>query len=216
MNSSSGNVSADRVQALVTSFEVPCRIRRLSMKILKPRRPAESSKKENHRAETCWTMSAWLSVRCPCRSTLVRTSNSRPEWPSARASIRRRTPRTRRGGGTFAEVEERSPRSEAGSRRDWEARDRGNESHPRRCERVAEARGCVGARKRRKARGREDKREKERAWERGWRRSAVRAAANSKAGPTALIVCSPLVIARRELAREIANARESRLSQRDF
>jgi len=49
--------------------------------------------------------------------------------------------RTRRGGGTLAEVEERSPRNEAGSRRDWEARDRGNESHPRCYEEVAVVRG---------------------------------------------------------------------------
>lgn len=61
---------------------------------------------------------------------------------------------------------------------------------PRRCERVAEAR-CVGARKRRRARGREGASEREKEREGGRRRSAVRAAASSKAGPpTALIVLS--------------------------
>ena len=36
-----------------------------------------------------------------------------------------------------------------------------NESHPRHCERVVEVRGCVGARKRRRTRGREGKRDRE-------------------------------------------------------
>lgn len=134
---------------------------------MKPRRGARilqrKGSESNH--ETCSTVSAWLSLNVV--AVVIQFLRADVEFAARMAVRSREHPttnserRTRRGGGTFAKVEERSPRSEAGSRRDWETRDRGNESHPRRCERVAETRRCVGARKR-KARGREGRRERER------------------------------------------------------
>lgn len=67
-----------------------------------------------------------LHKTCSTMSALLPLFNSRADVELAvRMAVRSREHptmnserRTRRGGGTFAEVEERSPRSEAGSRRD--------------------------------------------------------------------------------------------------